>query len=411
MRILAITDCYPPYHFGGFGLRAKELLDRLLERGHDIAVVTTKRPRGEKDPLTPEKDVFRKLSRWDEPAGRKKRILDEIKDVTFVKRKVDWYRPDFVYLLHICDLSKTLIPYLAECGIPVVYDEGTIGMSLSYNNHGYWYPFAEGKPISKLKALLKPTLIASCCAVSGSALKKKWSWPANMRGYFNSEWGRQNAKAEGMPIDGSAVIYSGLDTEMFAFTPRAAVRHPPSIALPGRFEAAKNQREAVRLLAALHQRDIDARLVLSGHVWDPSYLHALEKEIKDLQLAEHVQVLPSMVGYGQLPSIYQQADICFFPSLHKSGLSRVPLEAMASGCAVISYGNEGSAEIIQDRETGYLVPEGDLEAAVRLISELIAHPDTYRSITYNARTAIMTRHLLGPYVDKIETFLLEAVNA
>jgi len=118
-----------------------------------------------------------------------------------------------------------------------------------------------------------------------------------------------------------------------------------------------------------------------------------------------------MLDYEQLPAIYQQADVCFFPSYWKSGLSRVPLEAMASGCAVISYGNEGSPEIIRNNETGYLIPEGDVEAAANLIGDLIAHPATYRSVTEKARAMVESRHSLEPYVDKIEAFLLEAVNS
>ncbi|MBN2466490.1 glycosyltransferase family 4 protein [candidate division WOR-3 bacterium] len=388
----------------------KGIVDRLRRHGHDIVVVTTRPPRGVTSRPISEERVFRRLAREDEPAGRAKRMLDEIKDVMFIKRKVESYRPDLIYLLHICDLSKTMVPYLAECGIPIVYDEGSIGMSFAYNHHGTWFNFAKGRPLSRAKVFLKPILVTACCAVSGGALKKKWVWPANMRGYFNSERGRQNTKAAGVPVDGSTVIYSGLDTELFRFAPRTAVGSPPRILLPGRFEPNKSQRDAIRLLASLHRRGIAARLALLGHVWDQSYLQALEKDIRDLQLAEFVQVQPSMASYEDLPSIYQQADFCFFPSLHKSGLSRVPLEAMASGCVVISYGNEGSDETIRNGENGYLIPEGDVESAANLVSDLVAQPDTFRKVTENARALIESRHSLEPYVDKIEAFLLEAVG-
>jgi glycosyltransferase involved in cell wall biosynthesis len=411
MRILAITDCYPPYHMGGFGLRAKELLDRLRNRGHTIAVVTTRPPRGVSNRLPPEGDISRRLSRPEEPVGWKTRILDEMKDVTLIKRKVESYRPELIYLLHICDLTKTLFPYLAGCSIPLVYDEGTIGMPYSYGRHGFWFRMVERNTSSKVNALVKPVLINACCAYSGGALKKKWVWPANMRGYFNTEWGRQNAKAAGMPTEPSTIIPSGLNTELFGFTYRAAARIPPSIILPGRIEPEKGQHEAVRLLATLHQQGVAARLTLFGHVRVTSYLQEIEKDVHDTHLDEYVDITPSMLDYEQLPPKYRQADICFFPSYWKSGLSRVPLEAMASGCVVISYGNEGSDQIIKNGETGYLIPEGDIGAAVNRVGELIAQPATYRMVTKNARAMIESRHALEPYVDKIEAFLVEAVNA
>ncbi len=336
--------------------------------------------------------------------------MDEIKDVIFVKRKVDGYRPDLIFVIHICDVAKTMVPYFADCGIPVAYYEGSIGMSFSYNHHGLWYPFAEGRPLSIAKVFLKRILVAACCAVSGGALKKQWAWPANMRGYFNSEGGRRLAKASGMPTEGSTVIRQGLDTELFTFAPRTEIRLPPSIVVPGRFEPAKGQRDAVRVVAALHRRGIKARLSLLGHVGVPSYLHLLEREINDLDLTEHVRIMPTMIGHEQMPSVYQQADVCFFPSYHKSGLSQVPLEAMASGCAVVSYGNEGSAEVIEDGRTGYLVPEGDLEAAANRVGELITSPATYRSVVQSARAVVTSRYSLELYADKVEAFLLEAVG-
>ena len=40
-RILAITNMYPPHHYGGYELICRDVVERLNERGHSTAVLTT----------------------------------------------------------------------------------------------------------------------------------------------------------------------------------------------------------------------------------------------------------------------------------------------------------------------------------------------------------------------------------
>jgi hypothetical protein len=41
MKILVITSGFPPYHFGGYEIRVKDILDKLAQRGHKIRVLTS----------------------------------------------------------------------------------------------------------------------------------------------------------------------------------------------------------------------------------------------------------------------------------------------------------------------------------------------------------------------------------
>jgi glycogen(starch) synthase len=41
MKILAITNLYPPHEIGGYELRCRDVCDRLKSLGHDIHILTS----------------------------------------------------------------------------------------------------------------------------------------------------------------------------------------------------------------------------------------------------------------------------------------------------------------------------------------------------------------------------------
>ena len=118
-----------------------------------------------------------------------------------------------------------------------------------------------------------------------------------------------------------------------------------------------------------------------------------------------------MVTQDKLVGLYHQADICFFPSYQEPGFSRTPLEAMACGCIVISYGNEGSDEIIRNKQTGFLVPPGDYLGIVAIIKELVSNHKMVNSIAWEARKEIEEFFSMNRYIDRIEETVLNSAGS
>jgi glycosyltransferase involved in cell wall biosynthesis len=164
------------------------------------------------------------------------------------------------------------------------------------------------------------------------------------------------------------------------------------------------------LLANLRELGIACNLIIVGQKWSNSYYLEVEQEIKELFLEETVTVMP-MVGQKQLVAFYQQSDICFFPSYYRTGFSRIPLEAMACGCIVFSYGNEGSDEIIQNKQNGFLVSPGDYREISLRILELIRSPRIVEKLTSNARKEVDDKFSIQEYVDSVEEILINAAEA
>lgn len=424
MKILAITASYPPYHFGGYEIRCKNILDELARRGHEILVLTSiKETKSESQPQTAygilrrlhislKADSFiakLTLRRSTYHLGMvlvfARELLLDLLDVKFIDRQIQHFQPDVIYLAHMFILSRALMPYLSACSVPVVYDEGGMGLIDSWADKGIWYKFVEEyiSPYSIINAI-KSLLIEFVRRVSAGRMKPRWAWPARMHIFFNSELGRRNAIAAGVPVNGAEVVHSGIDLSRFVYRPKIKLGSPLTCIVPGRIEPHKGQIDAVRLLAKLREQDIDAKLLLVGENWINSYYLEIKNEIETLQLGDHIEFLP-MVSHDHVVELYHQADICFFPSYQRAGFSRVPLEAMACGCIVISYGNEGSDEIMLDGEDGFLVSPQDCQGMVKIITSLMANSLMVRSILEAARKKIKDDFSMEAYVDRVEELL------
>jgi len=75
---------------------------------------------------------------------------------------------------------------------------------------------------------------------------------------------------------------------------------------------------------------------------------------------------------NQMPSFWNSLNIAVAPSLHEA-FGLVALEAMACGIPVVAAAVGGLKEIVQDGESGLLVPPGDAAALAQALRALLAN--------------------------------------
>jgi len=403
-------------------------MDALAERGHTIIVLTSK-----KDTVSPSQHpeskypIFRQLhvhragslidrmtlQRWSYPLGILLVFMRELwfswRDVIFLEEQIEQFQPDVIYLGQIMPFSKIIIPFLAGFDLPFILDDGGYTAADAFENKGIWFKYVEGYA-SKYSFVnsIKPLVINLIGFVSGRRIKSKWAWPEKMQILFKREYNLKMAKEKGVSVEGAKVIHSGVNTDLFNFQSRHKLHSPILIILPGRIEPLKGQIDAARLLIRLLEKEIDAQLLLVGETRVESYYYEIEKEISTRRLENCITHTP-MVTHEKLVELYHQADICFFPTYHKFGFSRTPLEAMACGCIVISYGNEGSGEVIRNQQNGFLVPSADYSTMVDIVKGLISSPELVCDITKEARREIEEKYSMKRYIDRIEEIIQNSV--
>ncbi|HEX8109650.1 MAG TPA: glycosyltransferase, partial [Kofleriaceae bacterium] len=150
----------------------------------------------------------------------------------------------------------------------------------------------------------------------------------------------------------------------------------------GRIAAEKNQALLVQAMAPL--LGPGTHLVIAG---DGPLLPALTERVSGLGVAGFVHLLGAR---KDVPDLLNALDT-FVLSSDTEGLPLVVPEAMATGLPVISTAVGGVPSVIDDGQTGFLVPRGDEQALRDRAAALQADPAASRAMGQRARTAAVAR--------------------
>jgi L-malate glycosyltransferase len=135
------------------------------------------------------------------------------------------------------------------------------------------------------------------------------------------------------PHPSMTVVPNGVDLGRFAFTDGAGrSEREPQVVQIGRYAAVKNQLLTVRAFYEVLKRVADARLVLYGVVEDPDYQGAVSGLVRELGLADRVEVAGPR---SEVASVLAESDVFVMPS-RAEGHSVAFLEALASGIPIVA---------------------------------------------------------------------------
>ncbi|AFZ66494.1 glycosyltransferase [Deinococcus peraridilitoris DSM 19664] len=199
----------------------------------------------------------------------------------------------------------------------------------------------------------------------------------------------------------------GVDADFFhPMSLSERVLKDPYILSVGRFN---DPRKNVSLLFRAYRQLRDQlhqapRLVLAGKTMPRPVDLAL---LDELQLRPYVDLRPD-VGMDELRMLYAQAQ-AFALSSDEEGLGLVLLEAMASGCPVVSTASGGPETMIAHGGTGLLVALNDPEALAGALQQLLQNPSLRNELSCRARKLVEERfsiqsareHFLNEYRSSI----------
>lgn len=176
------------------------------------------------------------------------------------------------------------------------------------------------------------------------------------------------------------VVPNGIDAARFLDAPCRDVR--PELGIPsdvpvvltlGRLAAEKNHAMLLRASATLAAEGVDHVVVLAGH---GELEAALRGQAMDLRLGKRV-VFAGKTCEPQ--SFYASADIFALPS-RIEGMPNALMEAQLFGLPAVTTAGGGSAEVVVDGETAFVVPVGDEAAFVAALRRLLTDPALRRTM-------------------------------
>ncbi|MCS6777274.1 MAG: glycosyltransferase family 4 protein [Chloroherpetonaceae bacterium] len=206
------------------------------------------------------------------------------------------------------------------------------------------------------------------------------------------------------PPEKIVVVPLGFDLEPFALCAqhRGALRQEIGaregevlIGIVARLVPVKNIALFLQAADCIAERYRHVRFVIVG---DGECREMLEAQAQQTSGRDRIHFL----GYRRdLPRIYADLDIVTLTSLNE-GLPVSLIEAMASGCVVVSTCVGGVPELIDDGRTGFLVPSGDVCALVERWEELLERPEMWPGIGEAARQSALQRFHVERLVADIE---------
>jgi glycosyltransferase involved in cell wall biosynthesis len=205
-------------------------------------------------------------------------------------------------------------------------------------------------------------------------------------------------------------IHNGIDVDRFEVSREAVQLNRASglrVGMIGHLARIKGQEDFIRAAAAVSARRDDVEFIIAGE--DKSRRgenrRQLEKLIDDLNLRRRIR----LVGWiDDVAELLATLDLFVSPARSEPfGLSIV--EAMAAGVPVIATRSEGACEIIDDGQTGRLVPIGDVAELAKTIDQLLCDPELGQCLSENARRVVRKRFSLDRMVEATEQVYRETI--
>jgi glycosyltransferase involved in cell wall biosynthesis len=224
----------------------------------------------------------------------------------------------------------------------------------------------------------------------------------------NAEAIKRDLLQRGYDAKRLSVIPNGIDCERFLLPGNGeAVRRewniPPGVPVVGvlaRLLRIKGQDVFLRAAALIASANPHVRFVIVG---DNNIDQQYKEELKELTRRLGLEDRVIFTGFRMdVPDLLAALSIVVSPSLGLEGLSNSLLESMATGLPVVATRVGGTPEIVEDGESGLLVPPGDPGALAAAISRLLQDRMTAKRLGQSARRQVMSRYSLEQAVASTE---------
>lgn len=386
MRILVISNLYPPRVLGGFERLCAAAVERWRASGSEVTVLTTRSTRAVGHPqpgVIPALpgDPLRIGAHGGPPAGRVGRLLWHAWSLREVRAALDASRPDVVALWGVVGLSRSAIVAALESGAP------TVAVAFDYGLLAHLTP---GPPPQRdgISAPLERAL-----APLRRSLRLRPALRLPTRWVFCSHAVRSEFERALGALGDAVVVHHGVDvpSERPPLRPRSGRLQVGAV---GRLVADKGFHTLLAAVGELAEDDPQGApsVEIRGPDQDPSYAARLR------ELAEHASRLGAEVRIG--PAIAGEAlhgwlvekDCIAVLGEWPEPFSLMPLHAMAAGRPVVGTATGGAAELLDDSVNAIVVPPGDAHSVASSLRRLAHDPDLAERLASRAFAHVSSNH-------------------
>jgi glycosyltransferase involved in cell wall biosynthesis len=401
MRILVVSNLYPPVAVGGYEVECAAVVERLRER-HQVLVLTSDKDRAS---AGEEAQVRRELSLLSADArGALRAPLASVRAAGAARRSLAW-KPDFVYVWNGY-IPHSALRVLADSGVPLAFRvcEHWFGGIFTRDQFMRELLPAHRRPLRALWAAGCRTLnrLPSLRLRPDATVRAAISW--------NSEAIKRMVQTP--PFIEPLLERVGHSAPRYGDLYAAVRREPasePEIVFVGRVEPYKGVSVAIEALALLRsEHGIEARLEVVG---PEDRDHGAELR----RLTERMGVADAVRWHGQAPPAQvaarlARASAMIVPSTWDEPLGLVTIEGALARVPLVASDVGGIGEGMHDEEHALLFARGDARAAAAALARTLRETEQTAARVARARERAQ-EFRLAPYLDEQERFVVDALAA
>lgn len=407
MRILVVSNFYPPPFVGGYELGCRDIVERLYD--HEVTVLTStygRRRRKREDHVLRWLTADLEWRNTSAPAYLLRLLYKERRNRQAFHRAVSISKPDLVYFWNMRYVSATLLAYAQRSGLPLcafISDDWLATLDRT----DAWLRWCYGVPRETWKALPKSRLTTVFKrARATSALKHLCLRHAQ----FASNYLKGEALEAGRCLADASVIHWGVDLSRFPFAP-VQPHEIRKLLFVGQVAPHKGVHTAIEAVKVLIERynHANVELTIAGGTSNPTYYRNIAELADSLGISNRVhfqeQLPRELVG-----QLYRAHEVLLFPSLWQEPFSIVLLEGMASGTAVVATSTGGTREIVEPDENALVFAAGNACDCAAQVDRLLRDPALANRLRELARAKVEASHQLEPMVAKIDHALRQTLG-
>ena len=380
LRILVISNLYPPQVLGGYERSIADFSRLLQHRGHEVLVLTSDASQYSAS----------HISQYADPTVDRCLTLMAEWSATGTQ----WLEHDRVMILN--QQNQHTLQQQIQAFQPHICLAGNLG----------------GLQVKTeiLEVLLGAQIPVAHYVMNGSP---GYAWELTpQRSTFCfltcSNWLTRKLASSNYPTHSTRTIYPGADVEAFyqaELPPRDRLR----IAYASLVAPYKGTDVLIEALSLLHDAGVEFEATIAGGTFVPEFAEALKEFVAAEGMQSKVQ-FTGVLSRQELMELYKTHNVLAFPSRFEEPFGISQIEAMAAGLTLVTSGTGGAGEIVAvSGQDGLLFESENPLDLADVLAALPADPERWGTIAANGQQRALTEFSQTKAVEQLEQALLDLI--
>ena len=371
LRILVLTNLYPPQELGGYGRSIFDFTNHLRLLGHNVQVLSSNAPY-----LGGDTGLDRQVDRGLLLLGSYEGGLHPITDPQERERRTQHNRQQLQIQIQEFQPQACLVGNLDMVGPEPLHQ-------LSHHHIPCWHHHGFSQAAFPADQLPSPTLYQPVANSHFSARAIAAQLPAHS------------------PIP---VIYPGAQTHLFSSLNQTPLAEGLRIGFAGLLIGAKGPHVLLEALYILKKQQLPFECVLAGGSLFDDYPRQLEQYVEQQGLSAQVRFVGKLERH-QLRNFFEQCNVFVFPSTWEEPFGISQVEALAAGLLVVSSGTGGAGETVHDDINGRRFQPSNSSDLAQVLADISRNPQLHEPLRKRGRQLAQSHFDTGRETTKLAALI------